>query len=106
MTETPAPYQVFDREAHLQAHIVQRLEEAGWFVTITSQDRASRKQLAGLPDLLAIRRNVVLFIECKTPSGALRESQIEFLEQVQEHTGPNIIHVVARYPQDVEAWCR
>ena len=104
MTEPIPTY--YSRESHLQAHIVQRLKGAGWFVVVTSQDRASRAQLAGLPDLLAVRRNVVLFVECKTPEGAMRESQIDFLEQMQEHTGPNVIHVVARYPQDVEAWCR
>ena len=106
MTETRAPYHVYSRESHLQAHIVKRLSERGWFVTVTSQDRAAWKQLAGLPDLIAIRRNVVLLIECKTPDGDMRDSQVEFLERVQPHTGPNVIHLVARYPQDVEAWCR
>lgn len=104
MTETPAPYHVYSRESHLQAHIVKRLRDAGWQVIVTSQDRRTRKQLRHIPDLIAFRDNTTLLIECKRVGGRLSDGQREFEDEVLCHTGKNLIYVEAYYLADVAEW--
>lgn len=89
------------READIQADIVEYLEAIGWFVTVTSQDRATRGQLAGLPDLIAVKHNHTLFVECKTQDGRLRESQHKWLQALGPHMGTHVLYTIARSLEDV-----
>ena len=83
-------------EAEIQANIVDLLRVAGWLVIVTSQDKATRGQLAGLPDLLAVKNDRTLFIECKTAKGQLRESQERFLAALSPHLGEHVAYLLAR----------
>ena len=105
MTEPVPTYHIFDRESHLQAHIVKRLREAGWLVVVTSQDRGGRRQLAHFPDVICFRGNTTLLVECKLPrNGRLSDGQEEFQDCILAHTGKNLIYVVAFYLEDVAEW--
>lgn len=105
MTETRPPYTIAaPTEAEIQAAVVEALERGGWEVTVTSQDRATRRHLRGLPDLLAIRDDRVLFVECKTARGRLRQSQQEWRERHERHFGAHVRYVVVRAVEDIEEW--
>jgi hypothetical protein len=62
-------------ERDLQSAIVQAAQLGGWLVYHTYD---SRRSTAGFPDLVLVRDRV-LFIECKTESGALTAPQAEWL---------------------------
>lgn len=91
-------------ESAIQAAVVKKLRDAGWFVKVTSQDKAVRRQSAGLPDVLAWRGNHSLLIECKTPGGKLRCSQIEFRININPHEGLNLRYLIISDPDQVEVW--
>lgn len=103
MTEPLPTYHT--KEADLVRAVVERLRASGWLVVVTAQDRSTRRQSSGLPDVLAFRADVCLLLECKTPTGKLRPSQIEFGAQVQPHTGDHVVHRVVRWESDVSEWC-
>lgn len=105
MTERRAPYVAGGpTEAEIQAEVVCRLRGAGWFVTVTAQDRSTRRQVAGLPDLIAVRGDRALFVECKRPGGRLRASQRRFLDEIRPHCGDHVQYAVMWQPAHVEAW--
>jgi Holliday junction resolvase len=57
-------------ESKIQSKRIKQLEEDGWYViklTVTNKN--------GIPDLIAIKPNEVLFIECKTEKGKLSKLQ-------------------------------
>lgn len=57
-------------EQQIQAKRIKQLEQEGWFViklTVTNK--------TGIPDLIAIKHNDVLFVECKTPKGVVSKIQ-------------------------------
>ncbi len=91
-------------ESDIQAEIVDALRLAGWFVTVTSQDRSSRRQLSGLPDLLAFRDDKTLLIECKRPGETLHGSQRGFLQAIEPHMGKHLVYVVMDCIDDVTMW--
>lgn len=88
MTEPKPSY--YTREKDVQAACVEFLKAAGWEVFITSQDRATRRHLKGQSDLIAVRHDVTLFVECKRPGGKLRKSQEEFRDRILPHVGPHL----------------
>ena len=90
MTEPKSGTQYHIRESDVQAACVELLEADGWFVTIMSQDRATRRHVKGITDLIAVRHNVTLFVECKRPGGKLRKSQEQFRNGILRHRGPNL----------------
>jgi hypothetical protein len=90
MTEPKPKDQYEIRESDVQCACVELLEAGGWQVWITSQDRATRRHVKGFTDLVAVRHNVTLFIECKRPGGKLRPSQEEFRDKILPHVGPNV----------------
>lgn len=95
MTERQAPYRTAPRpETLLQQAVVARLRAAGWFVVITAQDRATRQQLAGLPDLLCFKADHFVMLELKSERGVLRKSQVDFLDDVAPHLGRHVLHRV------------
>lgn len=80
------------------------LRATGWFVTVTAQDKSTRRQLSGLPDMIAAKHDHVLLVECKTKSGKLRKSQQMFAAFIAEHTGKHLQYVVIRHPAMIEEW--
>lgn len=104
MTERPPDYGTRP-EVALQRAVVKRLRQAGWLVVITAQDRATRGQVAGLPDLLCFRRDTVVLLELKAPGGVLRRSQVEFITAVAPHLGAHVIHRVIYAVEQVDFMC-
>jgi len=70
------------KESDVQRGIVQVLSYAGWLVMhIPNQSTRGRQRWAGLmpgaPDLVAIKRGRVVFLEVKTEKGKVSEKQAE-----------------------------
>lgn len=103
MTEPLPVYHT--KEAGLVRAVAERLRAAGWLVIVTAQDHSTRRQLSGLPDVLAFRDDCALLLECKTPTGKLRPSQLGFWEQIRPHCGAHVVHRVVRWERDVDEWC-
>ena len=92
-------------EAEVLREVDERLRAAGWFVVVTSQDKSTRRQMAGLPDRIAFRNGVTLLIEGKSPRGQLRKAQRAFAEAVRPHLGPHLHYEVVRHPAQIELYC-
>jgi len=78
------------RETDLQRAIVQALSYAGWLVMhIPNQSTRGRQRWAGLlpgaPDLVAVKRGRVLFLEVKTAKGKVSEKQSEVHDLLRLH---------------------
>lgn len=69
------------REDDFQAQIVQLAEDCGWLVW---HDNDSRRNDAGLPDLLLIRGAVLLFLEVKTEKGKVSPAQEAFIGRLKQ----------------------
>jgi hypothetical protein len=59
-----------------------------WLVVRIQQSLGCHK---GLPDLLAVRDGVVLFIEVKTPKGKLSRYQEQFRDELKAHGGNYVV---------------
>lgn len=57
-------------EQAIQTKIKKKLEKNGWFVI-----KLIKTSVNGIPDLLVIKNNEVMFIEVKQPNGKLSELQ-------------------------------
>lgn len=68
-------------ERRYQDQIVQLAEANGWHVW---HDNDSRRNDAGLPDLLLIRGAVLLFLEVKTEKGKVSLAQEAFIERLKQ----------------------
>lgn len=66
-------------EAQWQARVERAAEDLGWFVW---HDQDSRRNRAGLPDLLLIRERLV-WAELKTATGRLRPAQVEMIARLE-----------------------
>ncbi len=64
-------------EKQFQAQILQLARLAGWRCYHTHDSRCSAP---GFPDLVLVRKPVILFVELKSESGKLRPEQREWLE--------------------------
>ncbi len=64
-------------ERELQANVEEMLTLFGWRFY---HDRDSRRNNAGLPDVIAVRRGRLLFAELKTTRGRVRTEQRGWLE--------------------------
>ena len=105
MTESLPTWRIAEMaESEIQAAAVKRLRDAGWFVFVTSQDKSTRRQLAGSPDVHAYRDDHALLIECKALRGKMRTSQTRFLADITPHCGPHLHYLVLRHPQQVDEW--
>jgi len=94
--------QMVDRalsEREWQAELVRTAEAAGWWCW---HDADSRRNKAGLPDLIAIRGPRLLFIEVKAERGTLRPAQVEFFNRLRGVTG---VEFYVFRPSD-RAWAR
>ena len=68
-------------EADYQEQIIQLAEDTGWLVW---HDTDSRRNSAGLPDLLMVRGPVLLFIEVKTEKGKVSPEQEAFINRLKQ----------------------
>ncbi len=91
-------------ESEIQRQVVEALEAAGWEVLVTSQDRATRAQSRGLPDLLCWKHDHTLYVECKKPRGRLSDSQKRFKARIVPHQGPHLRRITVRHPAMIEEW--
>ena len=76
------------------------LDATGWFHFPITQGLGAYK---GICDRIAIKRGVVLFIECKAHRGVLTKHQKEFRARVLEAGGH---YVVARGYEDIEEYLK
>lgn len=68
------------KESKIQSKRIKQLEEDGWYViklTVTNKN--------GIPDLIAIKPNEVLFIECKTEKGKLSKLQEYRIKELSKY---------------------
>jgi Holliday junction resolvase len=85
------------KESQLQTQIKNRLTKHGWLVVkiITST-------MNGIPDLMCIRKGVVMFLEVKTEQGVVAPLQ----EYVMRVLNSNQIHSrVVNCLEDVDVYC-
>ena len=74
-------------------------KQLGFSVWNLSQPRAT-KQSFGLPDLIAIGRGLILFIEVKRPGGKQTIYQEDFGLQVQDNGGTYVVWSSAKQAWD------
>jgi len=91
-------------EWEILAGIAASLRGTGWFVTVTAQDKSTRRQLSGLPDLIAAKNDHVLFVECKTARGKLNDAQKHWRNCISQHEGPHLRYIVVRHPAMIDEW--
>ncbi len=86
-------------EREWQTEIVATAEAAGWWVWC---DQDSRRNKAGLPDLLLVRRPRLVWAELKSERGTLRPAQVEFFNRLRGVAG---VEFYVWRPSD-RAWAR
>lgn len=87
------PYN-FAKESDLTQRLSDVLTDAGWEVWRFSAHRSLPKQLEGWVDIVAVRDGMVLFIEAKTPTGQMRECQLETEARMRPHMSRMVKHLV------------
>lgn len=68
------------REEVLQARVEELLRTFGW---VWFHDQDSRRNRAGLPDLIAARRGRLLFAELKAQNGRMRADQLKWQAELE-----------------------
>lgn len=85
------------KESQLQTQIKNRLTKHGWLVV-----KIISSSMNGIPDLMCIRKGVVMFFEVKTENGVVAPLQ----EYVMKVLNDNGIHSrVVRSIEDVDVYC-
>lgn len=84
-------------EAQLQAKIAKRLREHGWFVTKLIQTSTN-----GIPDLMAIRKGHVIFLEVKSEKGVVSELQKHVIASLQNM---GVFATVVWSLEDIDVLC-
>jgi Holliday junction resolvase len=85
------------KESQLQTQIKNRLTKHGWLVV-----KIISSSMNGIPDLMCIRKGVVMFLEVKTDVGVvapLQEYVMKVLNSYQVHSR------VVRSVEDVDVYC-
>lgn len=68
------------KEQQIQAKRIKQLEADGYYVL-----KLIRVNKTGIPDILAIKENEVLFSEVKTPNGKLSEIQKYRIKELESY---------------------
>ena len=85
------------KESQLQTQIKNRLTKHGWLVV-----KIISSSMNGIPDLMCIRKGVVMFLEIKTVVGVVAPLQ-EYVMKVLQSNG---VHTrVVRCIDDVDVYC-
>ena len=67
------------------------LEAAGWITGTANHNKPLPKGIIGWPlDIIAVRDNHVVMIECKGEGDRLKKAQVEMLERLHYHMGSNV----------------
>ena len=107
MTE-PTPASLYQTrtptEGQVQRPIIKLFRDAGLHVIVTSQNRAARKQLKGISDLIVIGHDRVLFAECKRPLGERSDVQIKFADDIAPHLDKHVQYAIFWQPIQAEPW--
>lgn len=91
-------------ERNVQDAIIARLVWHGWEVVEVSQPQRVLRGLVGVPDLLAFKDGVTLFVEVKRPGGKRRESQNEFARRIEPHRRSTLCYCVADDVDEFAYW--
>jgi len=77
------------------------LETCGWFVVDFQHNDKMPSGAVGWPDLVAIRRGVIWFIEIKAPGDKIRPTQVEFFRRLRPHLGETMRYMIAESVDDI-----
>lgn len=83
-------------ESAIVALQAEYLRAAGWFVVVFAQDKPTRRQYAGWPDIAGFKWDITLLVQSKTRRGRVRVSQERLFDNLLPHTGPHLWYVLAR----------
>ena len=75
-------------ETMIKQQVKDILDLKGWFHFPIMQGMGS---YSGLPDRIAIKDGIVLFVECKAPGGHMSAAQEKFLENVRSQLGHYVV---------------
>ena len=70
----------------------------GWYCFPILQGLGAYK---GIADRIAVKGDVTLFIECKSPKGKLSPNQERFGNTIIYHGGPHLHYIVVKKIQDL-----
>lgn len=84
-------------ESQIQTKIAKRLRENGWFVTKLIQTSTN-----GIPDLMAIRKGNVIFLEVKKPGEVASELQKYVIDGLNKS---GVFASVVSKVEDVDTFC-
>lgn len=65
-------------ESKIQSKIIKKLSEDGWLCV-----KLIRTNLNGIPDILALRNGVAMFVEVKNENGVISDLQHELISRIQ-----------------------
>jgi Holliday junction resolvase len=85
------------KESSIQAKIAKRLKENGWLVT-----KLIQTSMNGIPDLMAIRKGNVIFLEVKKPGEDASELQKYVIDNINK---AGCFSAVVRSVEDVDVFC-
>jgi Holliday junction resolvase len=85
------------KESTIQSKIAKRLRENGWLVT-----KLIQTSMNGIPDLMAIRRGNVIFLEIKKPGEDASELQKYVIDNINK---AGCFSAVVRSVEDVDVFC-
>lgn len=86
-------------ETKVKQEIKEYLTKSGWFHFPIIQNFKKSRGMPGLPDRIAIKNKVVLFIEIKAEDNDLSEDQAVFKDEILAHGG---YYVTARKAGDIK----
>lgn len=85
------------KESQIQTQIKKKLEEHGWYVVKLIQTNKN-----GIPDLMAIRKGNVIFLEVKTDDGVVAPLQEH---RIKELNSIGVFARVVRSVEDINVFC-
>jgi Holliday junction resolvase len=85
------------KESTIQSKIAKRLRENGWLVT-----KLIQTTMNGIPDLMAIRKGDVIFLEVKKPGEEPSELQKYVIDNINK---AGCFSAVVRSVEDVDVFC-
>ena len=85
-------------ENMVKAAVKKYLYYQGWYSFPILQSMGAHK---GISDRIAVKNDVTLFIECKSPKGKLSEYQERFGNTITYHGGPHLHYIAVYKIQDL-----
>jgi Holliday junction resolvase len=85
------------KESTIQSKIAKRLRENGWLVV-----KLIQTTMNGIPDLMAIRKGNVIFLEVKKPGEDATELQKYVMDNINK---AGCFSAVVRSVEDVDVFC-